>query len=95
MDDDDRMWTLTTSGAAIAAAMVARKGLARGWERTRGAIPTSPGDGKTSWSEAVMWAVLSGVVVGVARLAATRGVALAFEKRRAGRPPAAGDTTAA
>ena len=66
VDDDDLMWTLATSGAAIAAAMVARKGLARGWERKRGAIPTAPGDGTTSWSEAVMWAVLSGVVVGVA-----------------------------
>lgn len=90
MDDDDLVWTVTASLAAVGAAALAKKALTKGWERSRGRVPGNPAAGDTSWNEAMAWAVVSGVVVGVSRLLAQRGVAAVFESRR-GVPDAADD----
>jgi len=85
-DDDDLMWTVASSGAAIAAAMGAKKVLSKGWVKRRGKAPGNPATDETTWGEALAWAVVSGVVVGIVRLIAQRGVAFAFQKK--GRLPA-------
>lgn len=74
MDDDDLLWTLGAGVATLGAAAIARKLLSKGWKARRGLVPGTPGDGKTSWGEAVAFSLLSGVVVGLARLLADRGV---------------------
>ncbi|CAN5582228.1 hypothetical protein BH10ACT1_BH10ACT1_28830 [soil metagenome] len=91
--DDDLIWTLATTGAAIAAASVAKKALTKGWVKRRGKVPGNPAGGDTTWSEALAWALVSGIGVGIARLLAQRGVAFAFQKKR-GRLPAEANTKA-
>lgn len=95
MDDDDMMWTAAASVAAIGAAQVARKLLTKTWEAKRGRVPGNPATDDTTWSEALVWAVVSGVTIGVVRLMAQRGVALAFEKKRGGLPAAAAENATA
>ncbi len=85
-DNDDLMWTAASSGAAILAAVGAKKVLSKGWVKRRGKAPGNPATDDTTWTEALAWALVSGVVVGVVRLVAQRGVAYAFEKK--GRLPA-------
>ena len=75
----------------LAGAQLAKKVIGNAWTRKRGAVPGNPATDDTSWGEAVAWAVVSGVGVGVARLLAQRGVALAFEKKRGSIPTAAAE----
>ncbi len=88
-NDDDLLWTLASSGAAIVAAAGAKKLLTKGWVKRKGKVPGNPASSDTTWSEALTWAVISGVAVGVVRLVAQRGVALAFQQRRGDLPEAA------
>ena len=69
----------------IATGIVVRKASEKGldavWRKTKHtsppADPAAPG---TPWSEALSWAVASGIAVAVARLVATRGMASAKVK---------------
>lgn len=90
-EDDDLLWTLATTGAALAAASVTKKALTKGWVAKRGKVPGNPASPDTTWGEALAWAVLSGLTIGVVRLIAQRGVAAIFQ-RRGGRLPEAADT---
>ena len=81
------VWKVLGTGAALGAAVVARKLVTSGWTATTGkAPPANPEDPEVSWPEAVGWAVASGAFVGVARLLATRKAA-AYYMRSAGHPP--------
>ncbi len=91
MDDDDQLWTMAATGAAIGAAALAKKVLTKGWVKRTGKVPGNPATSETTWGEALAWAVVSGVVVGIARLAAQRGVAAAFQKGGRGLPAAASE----
>lgn len=95
MDEDDLLWTLAAGGAALGSAALAKKVLTRGWEKRRGTVPGNPATSDTTWNEALAWAVMSGVVVGVVRLLAQRGVAAAFVKAGRGLPAAAGNQATA
>jgi transposase len=69
-------WKVLGTGSAVLAAAVASKALEAAWRAATGSPPpTIPEDPDTDWREAVAWAVVSGVVMGVARLAATRRAA--------------------
>lgn len=75
-------------GAGVLAGKVARSALDKGWARTRGGEPPrNPAVPGTSWSEALAWAVASGVTVAVARLLATKGVASTYVKATGHLPP--------
>ena len=80
MEDDDLLWSMAARGAALGAAALAKKMLTAGWVRRQGKVPGNPATTDTSWNEALAWAVVSGVTVGVVRLLAQRGVAAAFVK---------------
>lgn len=86
MQEDDLLWTVAASGTAIGAAMLTKKAMAKGWVRVRGKVPGNPANRDTTWAEALAWAVISGVGVGVVRLLAQRMVAGVFEKRRGNLP---------
>lgn len=81
------VWRVLGTGAAIAAATFADKGLRVAWRGVTGSEPPLvPEDPDTRWGEAVAWAMLSGAVIGVARLAAARRAA-AYYKNSTGELP--------
>lgn len=90
-EDDDLLWTVATTVAALGAANVAKRALTKGWVAKRGKVPGNPASPDTTWGEALSWAVISGVTIGVVRLIAQRGVAAVFQ-RRGGDLPEAADT---
>lgn len=90
MEEDDALWTMAASGAALGAAALAKKALTNSWVKRRGKVPGNPATSDTTWNEALVWAVVSGVVMGVVRLLAQRGVAAAFVKSGRGLPTKAG-----
>lgn len=78
--DDSKKADLTTrlvgGAAAMAAAFVVRKVITMAWTRMTGKEPpTHPEDPQVALSEALGWAVLTGVGVEAARLLATRAAA--------------------
>jgi hypothetical protein len=76
MDSQSKAWSAFSLLAALFAAAVARKGLNTVWRLSTGKEPpTNAGDPDIDIGEAVAWAVLSGVIVGLARMLATRRAA--------------------
>ena len=62
----------------IAARKVSEAVLDKVWLKTKHTSPPSdPASPLTPWTEAISWAVASGIAVGVSRLVATRGMAAA------------------
>lgn len=87
MDDDEGIiWAALTAAVTIAAGSLARKLMTKTWSSRRGFVPGAPGDGKTSWREAALFALVSGATVGLSRMLADRIVAEA--KRRSSSHPA-------
>lgn len=83
------VWKVLGTGAAVGAAVVARKLLTSGWIAATGREPPeNPEDPEVSWQEAIGWAVVSGAVIEVSRLVATRKAA-AYYAKSAGHPPKA------
>jgi hypothetical protein len=75
------VWKVLGTGAAVGAAMVAKKLVASGWTAATGKEPPdNPEDPDVSWQEAIGWAVVSGAVIQVARLIATRQAAAYYAK---------------
>lgn len=91
MDDDDLVWSLAATAAAVTAAGLAKRLLTKGWVAKRGKVPGNPASGETTWGEAMAWAAASGVVLGVVRLLAQRGVAEIFQRQRGAVPRAAAE----
>lgn len=75
-------------GAGVVATKVARSVLDKGWEKARGGEPPrNPAVPGVGWTEAISWAVASGVAVGMAKLLATKGAANAWVKATGSLPP--------
>lgn len=75
------LWKILGGGAAVAAAIVARKTLTSGWEKATGRQPPdNPADPTTEWREALAWGALTGAVVGVARILASRQSARLYQR---------------
>ena len=66
---------ITSAVAAMAATFVARKLITFIWTKATGKPPTHPEDPQVALSEALGWALLTGVSVEAARLLATRAAA--------------------
>ncbi len=74
--------------AAIAAATVVKKGLNTSWRAATGKNPpANPADPDVGLSEAVMWAAVSGTMIGVARMLATRRAASYYARSTGHLPP--------
>ena len=79
-------------GSGLLAAKLARAVLDKGWQKVRGGEPPrNPAVPGTRWSEAVTWAVASGIVAALARLLATMGVASTWAKATGHLPPGVED----
>ena len=86
------LWKIVGAGTGIAAASLARSALTAGWRRTRDEDPPgNPASPSTRWPEALGWAVLTGVAIGVARLVATRGAPAGWRKATGSLPPGVED----
>lgn len=80
-------WEMIGTGAAAVAAVTARRTLTAGWEKGTGTKPpANPADPTTEWRQAVLWAVLTGAVIGLVRMLATRQAAV-LAKRYSGDLP--------
>ncbi|MGH3445721.1 MAG: DUF4235 domain-containing protein [Nocardioidaceae bacterium] len=82
-----KVWSVFALASTIGASMVARKALGATWKASTGKTPPSnPEHPDTSMAEAIAWAILSGVSVGLARMLATRKAA-DYYRRSTGRLP--------
>ncbi len=81
-------WKVVGVTTGLAAAKATRKAMDVGWSKTRGGEPPrNPASRETDWTEAVAWAVASGVALGLAKLLAARGSAKLWEKATGSLPP--------
>lgn len=82
------VWKLVGTLSGIVAGAATRKVLRAGWRRARGGDPpTNPAAPGTRWSEAIAWAVSSGVAMAVTRLVAQRSAAEAWKASTGAYPP--------
>jgi anti-sigma-K factor RskA len=77
-------WQVTSGIAAALAGLGARRVVQLAW-RSDGDAPDE--DPRSSWTQALGWAVAVGVAVGVARVIAVRGAARVFERATGETPP--------
>jgi hypothetical protein len=88
MASGSKVWSLFSLGSAFAAAALAKKGLNTSWRVATGKNPpANPADPDVDLWEAVAWATVSGVIIGLARMLATRRAAN-YYVRSTGRLPA-------
>lgn len=81
-------WRVVGLATGLAATKATRKAMDVGWNKTRGGEPPrNPAARDTQWSEAITWAVASGIALGLARLLAARGTAKMWEKATGSLPP--------
>ena len=88
MASGSKVWSIMGLGATLGATMAARKAMTATWKLSTGKPPPSnPEHPDVSLAEAVTWAVMSGVAVGLARMFATRAAA-DYYRRSTGHLPA-------
>ena len=86
--DNSKLYSAFSLVAAVAAAAVAKKALNTSWRAATGKNPpANPADPDVSVAEAVMWAAVSGTLIGVARMFAARGTAKYYAKSTGHLPP--------
>lgn len=92
---DELLWKGFATGAGVAAGIFARNMATKGWVKTQGGDPpTNPADPSTSWTEALAWTTVVGVLVGTARLFARRAAAELWLSRAGETPPGLEDVSA-
>ncbi|MDW5378509.1 DUF4235 domain-containing protein [Halomonas sp. HP20-15] len=69
---DETLWSLLSTGAAIAAGIAARNGTRKAYERKIGKPPLDPYDRDVKWRHALLWGAGTGMVVGVSRIIGRR-----------------------
>jgi hypothetical protein len=84
-------WKVVALASGALAGLVTQRVLGTAWKATRGGdSPPAPADRRSSWTDALTWAVASGVGAGVARLVALRTAARVWEAAIHEPPPDAG-----
>jgi hypothetical protein len=85
---NSKLYSAFSLVAAIGAAALAKKGLNTSWRAATGKNPpANPADPDVGLSEAVLWAAVSGTLIGVARMLATRRAANYYAKSTGHLPP--------
>jgi hypothetical protein len=84
-------WKAITLGSGALAGLVTQRLLEVAWKAVRGATPPPmPADRRSSWADALSWAIATGVGAGVARLVAIRTAARMWEATIHETPPEPG-----
>jgi hypothetical protein len=82
------IWQLIGTVAGLVAGSLTRRLMIAIWHRSSGHDPpTNPASPRTTWAEALIYAIASGVGIAVTRLVAQRGAAAAWEKATGELPP--------
>ncbi|HEU4512357.1 MAG TPA: DUF4235 domain-containing protein [Nocardioidaceae bacterium] len=88
MASGSKAWSAMALGATVIATVAARKALTTSWKVATGKEPPqNPADPDVSMGEAMAWAVVSGVAIGVARMLASRRAAIYYRKSTGHLPP--------
>jgi hypothetical protein len=82
-------WKVVSLACGVLAGLMTQRLLTPAWRGLRSATPPVPADRRSSWVDAVVWAVATGVGVGVARLLAIRTAAVVWEATTHEPPPEA------
>jgi hypothetical protein len=91
--DEDKVWNAVASAAAVGAVTVSKPLVERCWRLVfRTEPPGNPAHQDVSWRDALMWAVVTGAVVGLIRLVAQRAAAGAWQKATGDYPKALAST---
>lgn len=91
--DEDQVWNGLASAAAIGAVMATRPVVERVWKLAfRREAPGNPASQDVSWSDALLWALFTGALIGVIRLLAQRTAAAGWAKVRGDYPHALAST---
>lgn len=81
MASGSKAWSVLALGATVGATLAARKALTTSWKVATGKEPPqNPADPDVSLGEALAWATVSGIAVGVARMLASRKAANYYRK---------------
>jgi hypothetical protein len=81
-------WQIVALGFAVPTGIAVRKAIEAGWRKAKNDDPPrNPAAPGTTWSEALLWAGVSGVAVGAARLVAARGAAATWKSLTGKLPP--------
>jgi hypothetical protein len=84
-------WKAVTLGVGALAGLTTQRVLEVVWRAVRGSTPPKvTADRRSSWPDALSWAVATGVGVGVARLLAVRTAAAVWEAAAHEPPPEPG-----
>jgi hypothetical protein len=83
-----KMWSVMGLAATLGATVAARKAMTTSWKMATGKKPpTNPEHPDVSMGEAVAWAAVSGLAVGLARMFASRRAAAYYRKSTGHLPP--------
>lgn len=81
--NEDKVWNATASAVAVGAVAASKPVIERTWRLVTGAEPPgNPADAEVAWKDAILWAVITGAVIGLVRLIAQRSAAGAWNKAR-------------
>ena len=81
-------WKIVAAAFAVPTGIAVRKAIETGWRKAKhDDPPKNPAAPGTQWSEALMWAVVSGIAVASARLVAARGAAATWKSLTGKLPP--------
>ncbi len=87
-DSNSKFYSAFSLVAAVGAAALAKKGLNTSWRAATGKNPpANPADPDVSIGEAVLWAAVSGTLIGVARMLAARRAAHYYARSTGHLPP--------
>ena len=88
MASGSKVWSAYALGATLVAGLAARKAMTTSWKIATGKNPpANPAHPDVSIGEAVAWASVSGVAVGLARMFASRKAATYYRKSTGHLPP--------
>jgi hypothetical protein len=88
MASGSKVWSAYALGATLVAGMAARKAMTTSWKVATGKKPPqNPAHPDVSIGEAIAWATVSGVAVGLARMFASRKAAEYYRKSTGHLPP--------
>ena len=87
--NEDKVWNSVATGAAVGAVALTKPLIERAWRLTlRSEPPGNPAHQDVSWRDAILWALVTGALIGVIRLVAQRLAAGAWAKARGDYPNA-------
>lgn len=88
MASGSKVWSVYALGSTVLAGLAARKALTTSWKVATGKEPPqNPADPDVSIGEALAWATVSGIAIGVARMLASRKAANYYRKSTGHLPP--------